>query len=68
MDRNRLIRKFKDILALETYRNEQLKDSQWAAFAISENIVFKQALDTFMDLLNKAIIEEVSTGWMKSPL
>ena len=65
MDRQSLIQKFKEILQLETDRNELLKDSGWAAFAISDSIVFEHAVDSFMAFLNVAIIKESNAGWMR---
>tara|TARA_R100000656_G_C3928027_1_gene124212 strand:- start:196 stop:399 length:204 start_codon:yes stop_codon:yes gene_type:complete len=54
----RLSKRFKEILQLETERNDILLDSNLRGFAFSEDKIFEQSIDIFMAELNNAVIDD----------
>ena len=51
--------KFKEILLLEIERNDILKASQFSHFALSDQIVYEQAEQTYLDKLNIAVARDL---------
>lgn len=51
--------KFKEILLLEIERNNILKESQFSHFALSDQIVYEQAEQTYLDKLNIAVARDL---------
>jgi len=64
LDIRNLLYKFKEILRIETERNEMIANSTYGDFSVSSDTVFEFAVDRLLTLTNDAVIEDLnSTSW-----
>ena len=54
--------KFLEILSLEIERNDILKESEFSFFALSDEKVYEQAEQTFIEQLNAALFMDTNEG------
>lgn len=66
MDMYNFTRLLEEISALARERNEMLKDSQYAEFALSDEAIQKEAMQTASEIFQKGQSEAFQATWNKS--
>jgi len=64
LDIRNLLYKFKEILRIETERNEMIANSTYGDFSVSSDTVFEFAVDRFLTATSDTLISQLDSSFM----